>query len=164
MLGGYMDRPAGDFTGPLCAGTSAGRRRQWPLDMYWLLAVRMYYCIVSIQYQYKWVSEHLNYIVSQTIVSIFCVEYSVRNYSPQVLFILEINFFSGSVSMVFVAYNLQTISFNCSKVSWIGFKHQTNPSYKSQYFYARISYWHLARKELMSGVLLETVGGNNYYR
>jgi len=53
MLGGYMDRPAGGFTGPLCAGTSAGRRQQSPLDMYWMLAVRTYYGIVSMQYQYK---------------------------------------------------------------------------------------------------------------
>jgi len=54
--------------------------------------------------------------------------------------------------MVFIAYNMQTGSFNCCYVARIGLKHQTNPSRKSHDFYARHLYTCVAWKGLMSGV------------
>jgi hypothetical protein len=61
-------------------------------------------------------------------------------------------FFSVSVPVIFIAYNIKTVSFNCRHVAWIGLKHQTNPSHKSQCFYARHLYTCLAWKGLISGV------------
>jgi hypothetical protein len=62
--------------------------------------------------------------------------------------------------MVSVAYNLQTVSFNCCLVSCTGLKYQTNPNHKSlcetlEFVLSMevINVWCL---------LLETVGGNNY--